>query len=365
MGLDFILKNEDKAVFGLCALFGKYGYSQYKMSKFEEYDLYVKNKDFLVSENVITFTDTDGKLLALKPDVTLSIIKNSKDSLDGVQKLYYSEHVYRVSKGTKSFKEIMQVGLECIGNIDDYSISEVLMLAVYSLKSISDSFVLDVSSIDVVKAVMDEANLSSDAQKDLITFIAEKNINAVNAVCDRENVKEKTRTILQKLVAVYGSADKVEREFNKESLGTTAWEAFSKLIEIVKNVQKLSGCESINIDFSVASDVKYYNGIVFKGFIDGVPTGILSGGQYDKLMRKMNKKANALGFAVYLDEILRLYNTDAKYDVDVAVEYGDACAEKVGEVVKSIIDGGESVIAQKVIPEKLKYKRLIKLGEKE
>ena len=71
-----VLKNEEKAVFELRELYSKYGYLQYKMSKFEEYDLYVSNKDFLVSENIITFTDTDGKLLALKPDVTLSIIKS-------------------------------------------------------------------------------------------------------------------------------------------------------------------------------------------------------------------------------------------------------------------------------------------------
>ena len=66
----------EKAVGLLRELYASYGFTHYKMSKFEEYDLYVKNKDFLVSDNVITFTDTDGKLMALKPDVTLSIIKN-------------------------------------------------------------------------------------------------------------------------------------------------------------------------------------------------------------------------------------------------------------------------------------------------
>ena len=52
--------------------------------------------------------------------------------------------------------------------------------------------------------------------------------------------------------------------------------------------------------------MKYYNGIVFKGFIKGIPTGILSGGQYDKLMEKMGKKSRAIGFAVYLDELTKL-----------------------------------------------------------
>ena len=88
---DLTLEYEEKAVFALRSLYSKYGYSQYKMNKFEEYDLYVKNKDFLISDSVITFTDTNGRLMALKPDVTLSIIKNSKDTKGYVEKLYYNE----------------------------------------------------------------------------------------------------------------------------------------------------------------------------------------------------------------------------------------------------------------------------------
>ena len=69
-----ILRNEERAVFSLRHLYEENNYKYFKMSKFEEYDLYSKNKDFLVSDSVITFNDSDGRLLALKPDVTLSII---------------------------------------------------------------------------------------------------------------------------------------------------------------------------------------------------------------------------------------------------------------------------------------------------
>ena len=77
MRLEEILKREELAMLKLRELYRRYGYTQYKMSKFEPYDLYVRNKSFLVSENILTFTDTDGKLMALKPDVTLSIDRKS------------------------------------------------------------------------------------------------------------------------------------------------------------------------------------------------------------------------------------------------------------------------------------------------
>ena len=120
----------------LRCLYSRYGYCRYKMNKFEEYDLYAKNKDFLISDSVITFTDMGGKLMALKPDVTLSIVKNTRDE-PGIRKLYYNENVYRVSKGTHCFKEIMQVGLEAIGEIDEYCIYEVLKLAAESQKTLT------------------------------------------------------------------------------------------------------------------------------------------------------------------------------------------------------------------------------------
>ena len=55
----------------LSALFSSYGYKKYRMSRFEEYSLYAGNLDFLAGSNVITFAGADGKLLALRPDVTL------------------------------------------------------------------------------------------------------------------------------------------------------------------------------------------------------------------------------------------------------------------------------------------------------
>ena len=143
-----VLKSEERVAFGLRELYHAYGYRQYKMSKFEEYDLYARNKDFLVSDHVIPFTDTDGKLMALKPDVTLSIVKNGKDA-QGLQKVYYDENVYRISGSSRSYREIMQTGLECIGEVDDCAIAEVLMLAIESLARIADDYVLEIGRAHV------------------------------------------------------------------------------------------------------------------------------------------------------------------------------------------------------------------------
>ena len=99
------------------------------LSRFEEYGLYQKNRSFLPSEQVITFTDLDGRLLALKPDVTLSIAKNAQVEPQGCGRYYYSENVYRPSQESHTFQEIRQIGLECIGAVDDGVTAQAVSLA--------------------------------------------------------------------------------------------------------------------------------------------------------------------------------------------------------------------------------------------
>lgn len=352
----------EKAVGLLRELYASYGFTHYKMSKFEEYDLYVKNKDFLVSDNVITFTDTDGKLMALKPDVTLSIIKNGSYDA-GVEKLFYNETVYRVSKGTKSFKEFMQVGLECLGDIDEYQITEVLYLAVKSLSTVSKEYLLDISHLGVVKGVLEDFNLSIDAQKKIISYLGDKNAQGVENVCESENLSDEQKKILLAIVNVYGAPDFVIDSLKKAGLNGQALSALNQLESIVNGLKAFGVCDKVRVDFSVVNDMGYYNGIVFKGFISGIPTGILSGGGYDKLMQKMGKKARAIGFAVYLDELEKYLLEENEFDVDVAIEYGDEDAKTVGALVKEIASSGQTVGAFKVVPKKLRYKKLIDLKE--
>ena len=165
---DDILTFGERTELSLRSLYKSYGYTQYKMNKFEEYDLYASNKNFLVSDNVITFTDTDGKLMALKPDVTLSIIKNAHPKPAETEKLFYDENVYRVSSGTRMFKEIKQVGLECLGNIDVFCISEVLGLAAKSLELISSCYVLEISHAGILSDILDEYGFSAGTKNEIL-----------------------------------------------------------------------------------------------------------------------------------------------------------------------------------------------------
>ena len=354
-----VLENSERVAYSLGQLYHRYGYIRYKISKFEEYDLYVQNKSFLVSDNVLTFTDTDGKLMALKPDVTLSIVKNSLDAEHSIQKVYYNENVYRTSQGAGEFKEIMQTGLECIGDIDTYSVGEVIMLAAKSLESISKKYVLDLSHLGFVSALLEGLSDNEVTRRELLRLMGEKNIHSIRALCENAGIEDDGCEDICKLAKLYGPIAKMIGELlplvrNDEM--RAAYEELAALVEIIR----IYGFEDkVYLDFSIVNDMNYYNGIIFKGFVDGIPAGVLAGGRYDNLLKKMGKTSGAIGFAVYLDLLERFGDEGEYFDVDVLLTYGEGASEKdIIAAVKLLSSYGKSVKVQKVNDGKVKYRQL-------
>lgn len=355
-----ILRNDEKAVYNLRTLYRRFGYTRFKMSKFEEYDLYVRNKDFLISDGIITFTDTNGRLLALKPDVTLSIIKNAKDIKGSTQKLYYNENVYRISQDSHSFKEINQAGLECIGDIGLYDICEVLYLAIKSLESIDKNYMLDVAHAGLVSALINACNLSSDIKKTVFESIQNKSIDEITFIFQKEIIDKFSYDIISKLMSTYKVCSDVIAAFSGISEEVDA--QLNEFSAICDSLNNLDLTDKVRIDFSMVSDSSYYSGLVFKGYISGIFTSVLSGGQYDKLMKKMGKTSGAVGFAVYLDTLERHGNEKNDYDYDFVIIKDDTCdPDSIISTVESLSENGFSVIVLSKAPENIRYKSMMKL----
>ncbi len=338
-----VFKQEEIAL-TLCGLYEKYGYLPYKMSKFEEYDLYAKYKEFLGSSRIVTFNDVDGKLLALKPDITLSIVKNDTDG-GAKRKVYYKENVYRVSKNANGFKELLQTGLECIGDLDLYDVYETVYLAAASLAAVSKNFVLDISHLGVLSAVLKETCDEAEFEKAALCALSEKNPHALKALCENYGVAAEKLLVLMQ---AYGEPNKALAQVESVCESNAAKSALTQLKALCALLEQTEYAENIRLDFSVVNSGKYYDDILFKGFVDGIGEGVLSGGRYDKLLTRMGKKSGAIGFAVYLDLLEGLTKTRRTEDVDALVLYGDNTPlEKVIQTVNALVKEGCTVSAQK------------------
>lgn len=292
----------------------KFGYAPYKMSRFEEYELYVRNKDFLQSDRVITFSGPDGRLLAMKPDVTLSIIKNAPTAPGAVRKVHYRENVYRMDRGSGNFKEILQAGLECVGDLGRYEVAEVVYLAAKSLEALGEKTILSLSHVGLIRHALDKSGLPSCARKQALDCLRQKREQELRALCESHGADPELPIALLRA-----------RELSElEPLLDDSVESWRELREIV---ELLRG--RVTLDFSLGNDMKYYSGLVFKGYVHGLPTHILSGGQYDRLL----KNARAIGFAVYLDQ---LEAEEEEYDADTLLLTGDASPAAILAAAESL-----------------------------
>ena len=295
-----VLSNEERISFALRSLYHRRGCKPYRMSRFEDYELYMKNKDFLPSPEVISFTDTNGKLKALKPDVTLSIVRSYRPADGEVQKFYYDENVFRVSETSRRFREIRQTGLEVLGSLDAACIDEVLSLALESLSLISPDSRLCVSLLGIVEGLLDMLKLEGEARSAVLRCMGEKNVHELRAVCESAGLKAEDAERLARLTLCSAAPQDALPEL--AAIGCPELSEAERLAEGLP--PEAEG--RVSLDFSILGDMRYYSGIVFQGYVRGVPSSVLSGGSYDRLLHRMGKPGRAVGFACYLDKLERL-----------------------------------------------------------
>ena len=275
-------------------LYARKGYETYKMSRFEPYDLYAQNRSFVSGGSILTFTDTNGRLMALKPDVTLSIIKHYRG---GELKVCYHESVFRDSGSFGEFREIAQIGVERIGGIDRTAEAEMLALARESLDRIGGDCVLTAASALFVLGLLQASETDAESEALLTRYLRERNAAAMKKFCAAAGLPPEAAAVWTALTELYGPAPEVLPQLTALCLNETMRGAVLELQSVLADMGET------RIDFSIVTDLTYYQGVVFKGYRAGVHAAILSGGRYDSLLRKLGKRAGAIGFAVYLDRL--------------------------------------------------------------
>ena len=313
----------------------KFGYAPYKMSRFEEYELYVRNKDFLQSDRVITFSGPDGRLLAMKPDVTLSIVKNAPETPGTVRKVHYRENVYRQDRDAGNFREILQAGIECVGDVGAYEVAEVVQLAAKSLAALGEGTILSLSHVGLIRCCLEKSGLPEASRKQALDCLGQKREQELRSLCAGQGADAAPLLAL----------------LRARTIGELAELEGCEALEELREITALLNEQQVRLDFSLGNDMKYYSGLVFKGYVRGVPASVLSGGQYDRLLSHMGKKARAIGFAVYLD---RLPEEDDGWDVDTLLLTGDASPAEILAAAEALPG---TVLAMKTEPAEQVWKR--------
>ncbi len=318
------LRKSERTAYLLRSLYESRGYRNFRMGKFEEYDFYVDHRDFLSSAQIITFTDLNGKLMALKPDVTMSIVKNTRATAERPERLYYSESVYRQSREVREYKEIFQVGVEYIGAVTPYTNIELVDLALKSLAIIEEDYVLDISHMGFLTGFFSAIDAPAEAKKALVKCLEGKSAHELASIALAYGIDAKEMAPLEQLIRVGGPMESALKDARTLACNAAMGDALRELETLYGVFASSSNAPALRLDFSITNDSNYYNGLMFRGFVKSVPRAVLSGGRYDPLLKRMGKEnLAAIGFGISFDEIDRYFRQPAQNKYEAILLYGE------------------------------------------
>ena len=195
-------------------------------------------------------------------------------------------------------------------------------------------------------------------RKNILTYIGEKNTHEITRVCNERGIGKATVDALCYLCQGYGNAQQVLAGLEPYKILDGVQQAVEEL-KVITAVLAKSTQIPVLIDLSLVSNTNYYNGLVFRGYVKDIPTDVLRGGQYDKLMERLGKPQKAIGFAVYLDALERTAAA-SPYDAEVLLTYNKEDAiEDIMAKALALRKEGKRVDVQSCVPQKKKYEQQI------
>ena len=327
------MSKKDLVLLNIRKMYDSYGYKKISLPRFEEYDLYNENKDF-IDRNVLTVMSPNGKLLALRPDITLSVAKKvSKDQSLKYSKIYYQENTYNLTKYV-GYEEDEQLGIELIGKESTFLDFEIINLAVKSLDIINKKSMIVLSHAGFISSVFENFDLEYEIKEEILDCINRKNSHDIQKILKKnEHISENVKKLIYKIPELSGNLENIEKELLKYEINVNTKKILSELKQLNSLLMKFYQKSKIIFDFSVVKNLNYYNGIILQGYIEDFPNVILTGGRYDKLFEKFGVDTGAVGFAILTDGLKGYYKDTDKKDFEILIAYDNSDFEKLVEIV--------------------------------
>ena len=342
------MSKKDLVLLDIRKMYDLYGYKRISLPSFEEYDLYNENKDF-IDRNILTVMSPNAKLLALRPDITLSVAKKiSKDQSLKYSKIYYQENTYNLTK-YMGYEEDEQLGIELIGKESVFLDFEIVDLAVKSLDIINEKSLIVLSHAGFISSIFDNLNLEYEVKEEIFDCINKKNSHDIKKILENNKfVSENVKELIYKIPELSGDLDDITKELSKYGINDNIKKILIELKQLNNLLLKFHKRSKIVFDFSVIKNLNYYNGIILQGYIEGFPNVILTGGRYDRLFEKFGVDTGAVGFAILTDSLKGYYKDEDKNDFEILIAYDDSNFEKLVEFVNDFQEKGLRVRTENV-----------------
>lgn len=317
-------------------IFDKWGYKEIVTPTIEFYQTFNSGFQNLKEEDVYKFFDAKGRILVLRPDMTIPIARVAATKFKDVKepmRFRYCADVFRMHESLGGKKnEYTDCGIELLGLKAEKSDLEILVTALDTLELLKDTeFKLEIGNINFFNAAIKDLNLNEDEKDELASLVDKKSLRALEEYLDKLNVSKEYKEFFMELPWLFGGKEVIEKA-KKYALNDELKASIEYLAKISKSLNELGYDEKITFDFGMVPKLNYYSGIIFRGFVDGVGATVLSGGRYDKLISTFGRELPAIGFSVNLDTLWDTINVkNLETQKSTKIYYGE---NKIIEAIK-------------------------------
>ncbi len=280
----------------------KEGYMYIEPSIFEEYDDFTLVNSRTDKKSTVKVLDSNGDILILSPDITTGIINKFMPRWDygTMLKIFYYGKTY-MHNGA-GIKENREMGVEIIGEDNPDIDQDTLGTADRIISSYSDSYLFEIGNSKFLKGIMSACSFNKEENDNILDFLYLKNKQELSDYLSRLKYREPMSTLLN-ILDLEGTYEEITGRLEGLYLNDmmkTGLEELKKVDNHMKNK-----ADKIIYDLSMVSKLGYYDGIIFRGYIEGSNKEIIKGGRYDSFTEQFGVKIPAIGFTVELDELLK------------------------------------------------------------
>lgn len=282
----------------------KWGFEEIQTPTFEKLELFTLKSGEEIINEIYGFEDKSGRELALRPEITASVIRfylNELIAKPKPLKLFYFGNCFRYEQPQKGrFREFWQFGTEVIGGDKQFVESELIALVKDIFEELNLDYSLEIGHLGILRELMQEYGVKEEKQNKVLSEIDKEQKNLSEKLKDL-NISPKLIKALMDLKESNSPLIDAEKILKKANCDLTKFQEFKKTLKLLKKY----GVQDYKIDLSITRGLDYYMGTVFEVYVEelGAQNQVCGGGTY-RFSQLMEQETDSSGFALGFDRII-------------------------------------------------------------
>lgn len=286
------------------------GYTNIEPSIFEGYDEFMGINSRTDKKSTVKLLDNNSEILILSPDITTGIINKFMPRWEyGLSlKIFYYGKTYK--HNGSGIKENREIGVEIIGERNPHTDQCTLDTARQIIAKYNSGYLIEIGNSKFLKGIMQFCSFSREDYDNILDLLYSKNKQELKEYLSVLPYREPMSTLLN-VFDLEGTFDEIIKQLDGLYMNELMKQGIEELRVVDSYMKNIT--DKITYDLSMVSELSYYDGIIFRGYINGSNKEIIKGGRYDSFTEQYGCKVPAIGFTVELDELIKvIYKEELK-----------------------------------------------------